>query len=90
MYPPTVGKVFSRLGSEFYVEKVGDRTVLVDNAVGADQNKALHDLDNKLREGIILSFRQRTALYDLEIRRLDASRGTAHFDFRQLFLVKER
>lgn len=50
---------------------------------------ALADLLAKLRDGVVMSFQQRMALYDADIRRLDALRGTPTFDFWQLFLVKE-
>lgn len=50
---------------------------------------SLADLLGKLRDGVVASFQLRTTLYDADIRRLDAQRGTAQFDFWQLFLVKE-
>lgn len=50
---------------------------------------SLADLLVKLREGVVSSFQLRTTLYDADIRRLDAQRGTPQFDFWQLFLVKE-
>eukprot|EP00981_Chlorochromonas_danica_P003729 scaffold686_cov177-Ochromonas_danica.AAC.13 len=49
----------------------------------------LPDLFSLLREGIVKSFQQRCALYDNEIRRLDAGRAMPGFDLKQLFLVKE-
>jgi len=50
---------------------------------------SLADLLGKLRDGVITSFLQRSALYDADIRRLDSLRGSIQFDFLQLFLVKE-
>ena len=50
---------------------------------------AYEDFFSKVKEGVIASFFQRCALYDSDIRRLDSSRGSPQFDFRQLFLVKE-
>jgi hypothetical protein len=52
-------------------------------------HNSFSDFLSKLREGIVASFQHRSALYDSDIRRLDATRGTPSFDFRQLFLVKE-
>lgn len=107
-------KVYSRICSDFYADKVGDRTVMLvlpnedspvntlsmaNMSLGAHGNSAMmvlqqshnsfSDLLTKLRDGIVMSFQHRSALYDSDIRRLDSSRGSPSFDFRQLFLVKE-
>lgn len=50
---------------------------------------SLVELFNKLRDGIVISFQVRSALYDAEIKRLDSTKGTQNFDFRHIFLVKE-
>lgn len=50
---------------------------------------AYEEFFSKVKEGVIASFFQRSALYDSDIRRLDSFRGSPQFDFRQLFLVKE-
>jgi hypothetical protein len=52
-------------------------------------HNSFSDLLTKLRDGIVMSFQHRSALYDSDIRRLDSTRGSPTFDFRQLFLVKE-
>lgn len=52
-------------------------------------NNSIMDLLSKMREGIVVSFQHRSAMYDADIRRLDSYRGTPNFDFRTLFLVKE-
>ncbi len=48
-----------------------------------------NDLLSKLREGIVLSFQHRSSLYDTDIRKIDATRSSPTFDFKQYFLVKE-
>lgn len=50
---------------------------------------AMADLLGKLRDGVVTSFQMRSLQYDADIRKLDAMRGSANFDFWQLFLVKE-
>lgn len=50
---------------------------------------SLADLLGKLRDGVVASFQLRSLQYDADIRKLDSMRGTATFDFWQLFLVKE-
>lgn len=52
-------------------------------------NDGLGELMAKIREGIVSSFQVRSSLYYAEIRKLDATRATPNFDFKQLFLVKE-
>jgi hypothetical protein len=89
------GKIYAKLCSDFYVERVGDRSVNFSNvtiaSLGTDLNvaTAYEEFFSKVKEGVIASFFQRSALYDSDIRRLDSSRGSPQFDFRQLFLVKE-
>lgn len=86
-------KVYAKLSSEFCLERSGDRSVmlLVGGACYTMQQSSasINDLYTKLRDGVIVSFQQRSALYDADIRRLDSLRGTPQLDFRQLFLVKE-
>jgi len=50
---------------------------------------SFQDLQSKLRERIVQTFQQRTAAYDSDIRRLDSTKNSPNFDFRQCFLVKE-
>lgn len=89
------GKIYAKLCSDFYVERVGDRCVNFSNititSISTDLNvaTAYEDFFSKVKEGVIASFFQRSALYDSDIRRLDSFRGSPQFDFRQLFLVKE-
>ena len=88
-----------KLCSDFYVERAGDRSVNLINVATAASNAlpddslsasaAYDELFNKVKEGIMASFAQRSSLYDSDIRRLDSFRGSVQFDFRQLFLVKE-
>ena len=118
-------KISTRLGGDFYTDKVGDHSVMLiippDSKRGSSSSSsassvvgggggssslaateragqqalfqqayaALADLLGKLRDGVVASFQQRTQQYDADIRRLDGARGTAQFDFWQLFLVKE-
>lgn len=95
-------KVYSRIASDFYVERSGDRSVMLllpNDASGLGGSNSMmmmnqsqnsfSELSNKMREGIVLSFQHRSSLYDADIRKLDNLRATANFDFRQLFLVKE-
>lgn len=89
-------KVYSKLSSDFYADRAGDRTVnLIPVSVVVPSHSedsiaaAYVDFFSKLREGIVYSFFHRSAQYDSDIRRLDSCRGTSQFDFRQLFLVKE-
>lgn len=88
-------KVYTRLSSDFYVERAGDRSVNFMNITIppkiSEESKALAyaDFFSKVKEGIVFSFFQRCAQYDSDIRRLDSFRGSSQFDFRQLFLVKE-
>ena len=42
-----------------------------------------------MSDSVVQSFKLRCAMYDAEIRRLDASRNTPSLEFRELFLVKE-
>ena len=93
------GKVFAKLCSDFYVERAGDRSVNFISVAttasssisdeSAPASAAYDELFNKVKEGIMASFAQRSGLYDSDIRRLDSFRGSVQFDFRQLFLVKE-
>jgi hypothetical protein len=93
------GKVFAKLCSDFYVERAGDRAVNFISVAttasssisdeSAPASAAYDELFNKVKEGIMASFAQRSGLYDSDIRRLDSFRGSVQFDFRQLFLVKE-
>lgn len=77
------------------MERAGDKTVNFANITIAskhsDESKATAYVDffTKVKEGVIVSFFQRCAQYDIDIRRLDSFRGSPQFDFRQLFLVKE-
>ena len=95
-------KIYAKICSDFYVDRSGDRTVMLllpnDGASISGTNSMLlmnqsqnsfSDFLNKMREGIVLSFQHRSALYDADIRKLDGLRSTPNFDFRQLFLVKE-
>lgn len=88
-------KVYARICSDFYAERSGDRSINFSNvliaAIGTEDNiaTAYEELFIKVKEGVVASFFQRSALYDVDIRRLDSSRGSSQFDFRQLFLVKE-
>mmetsp|Transcript_24398 Transcript_24398/g.40609 ORF Transcript_24398/g.40609 Transcript_24398/m.40609 type:complete len:329 (+) Transcript_24398:41-1027(+) len=98
-------KLYARICADFYCEKAGDRSVMLvippesnrrdDGSSGPQQQlfqqayAALADLLGKLRDGVVMSFQQRAEQYDADIRRLDSARGTAQFDFWQLFLVKE-
>ena len=94
----TYNKIYSKIASEFCIEKAGDRSVMVlTSSVTAAISPtfpsvgtaSFDELIGKLSEGIVSSFQQRTLKYDTDIRRLDAVRGTPQLDFRQLFLVKE-
>jgi hypothetical protein len=98
-------KIYSRISSDFYVERSGDRSVMM-FAPSANSSSSMNsttasvqylshittsstEFFSKLREGIIISFQHRSSLYDLDIRRIESFRGTPTFDFKQLFLVKE-
>lgn len=96
----TYNKVYSRISSDFYFERYGDRSVMIPILNGGQRsfntqhiansnNSMFGELFSLLREGVVQSFQHRYSLYNLEIRKLDATRGTPTFDFRQLFLVKE-
>lgn len=50
---------------------------------------AVHEFLDRVKQGLVQSFLQRNALYEAEVRRLDSTRGSPQFNFRQLFLVKE-
>jgi hypothetical protein len=52
-------------------------------------NQCFSDLNNRLRDGITNTLQQRSALYDLDVRNLEALKGTNQLDFRALFLTKE-
>jgi hypothetical protein len=93
-------KIYAKLSSEFCIEKTGDRTVMLFLSITTSDSKAqqlylqqqtnsINELLLKVRDGVVASFLQRTALYDAEIRRLDTQRGTSQMDFKQIFLVKE-
>jgi len=91
-------KVYSRLSSDFYAEKAGDRSIFLllsqeytalSLEVPAQHNTSVVDFLARLKKCIATSFHNRTTLYDADIRRLDSFRGTPQLDFRQLFLVKE-
>jgi hypothetical protein len=69
--------------------QVGSSLKTADFQLFSSSNDGLGDLMSKIREGIVSSFQVRSSLYYAEIRKLDATRGTANFDFKQLFLVKE-
>lgn len=108
-YPAShYAKVYAKIAGDFYVERSGDRSVMV--SLQADPGSSMMhstsllsissfqtapaqdgygELMSKIREGIVQSFQIRSSLYDTEIRKLDATRGTPNFDFKQLFLVKE-
>jgi hypothetical protein len=68
---------------------INERTVPPTTLLNQQVYASLADLLGKLRDGVIISFLQRSALYDADIRRLDSLRGSTQFDFWQLFLVKE-
>ena len=68
---------------------INERTVPPTTLLNQQVYASLADLLGKLRDGVITSFLQRSALYDADIRRLDSLRGSTQFDFWQLFLVKE-
>ena len=68
---------------------INERTVPPTTLLNQPVYASLAHLLGKLRDGVITSFLQRSALYDADIRRLDSLRGSTQFDFRQLFLVKE-
>ena len=83
----TAQRIFSTLSSDFYVDRVGDRSCLLNpNASGLAASSQAADLSSKLSSGVVQSFKDRCALYDTEIRRLDTVRSD---EFRELFLVKE-
>ncbi|KAJ1380820.1 hypothetical protein B484DRAFT_440905, partial [Ochromonadaceae sp. CCMP2298] len=97
------GKIYAKLCADFYTDRAGDRCVML--VVPPDSRRpsekagqqslfqqayaALAGLLGKLRDGVVASFQLRAAQYDADIRKLDSLRGTAQFDFWQLFLVKE-
>ena len=68
---------------------INERTVPPTTLLNQQVYASFADLLGKLRDGVITSFLQRSALYDADIRRLDSLRGSTQFDFWQLFLVKE-
>ncbi|RYG64266.1 hypothetical protein EON64_14340, partial [archaeon] len=77
------------MASSFSMNLSSHPTMTSSHGVTTISTTHVNDVLCLLREGIVRSFQQRCALYDSEIRRLDAQRGTGQFDFRQLFLVKE-
>jgi hypothetical protein len=94
----TYNKIYSRISSDFYAERSGDRTVLMYlppagslhySAVNQQMNNCWGDFFNKLKDGIVVSFQHRNSLYDIDIKRLEQTRNTQLFDFKKLFLVRE-
>jgi hypothetical protein len=91
-------KIYSKLSSDFYFEKSGDRTVMINIGLSNNNVQLKHSSSNnnsfddflvRIRDGVVSSFQQRCTLYDVDIRRLDSLRGSPQLDFQQLFLVKE-
>lgn len=52
-------------------------------------NLSFNELFAKMRMAVSFTFQHRVAIYENEIRRLDAAAGTAAYSFRQSYLVKE-
>lgn len=88
-------KIYNKLSSDFYIEKSGDRSVMINTGLANTQhnkhgsNNSFDDFLTRIRDGVVSSFQQRCTLYDVDIRRLDSLRGSPQLDFQQLFLVKE-